>query len=278
MNCYATLDDFKLLLGISATTYDTLFVQILEATSREIEGPQIANRWFWTYSGDRYYDGIPSGLSRMVIDDALAITAIVADTEQDETYDGEEWVEGTDYRTGPYNEPVVQWIDNLDQADYRFQAGKRLYKITGTWGYGDGRGNAWTTTSVTGTVATAAGTTLTLSVSGGVTAGQTLLIESEQLYVTAVSGTSATVTRGVNGTTAAAHSAKAISVAAYPEIVTRACLFLSAEAWKGMRSAGLSEMQIGQWREKYKATGVCGRHRICTPVKRYDGPFRSVVD
>ena len=49
------------------------------------------------------------------------------------------------------------------------------------------------------------GTTLTLSDDGVVSAGHTLLIEDEQVYVESVATGEATVQRGVNRTTAANH-------------------------------------------------------------------------
>jgi hypothetical protein len=49
-------------------------------------------------------------------------------------------------------------------------------------------------------------TTITVASSAGINTNDTLQIDSEQLLVTAISGTTLTVVRGVNGTTAAAHS------------------------------------------------------------------------
>ena len=57
---------------------------------------------------------------------------------------------------------------------------------------------------------------------------QTILIDSEQLYVTSISGNTLTVERGVNGSTAATHSGGAsLYRYDYPELVVQACLDLS---------------------------------------------------
>ena len=54
---------------------------------------------------------------------------------------------------------------------------------------------------------------------------QTVLVDSEQLYITAISGNTLTVERGVNGTTAATHSGgAALTRYDYPELVVQACL------------------------------------------------------
>ena len=74
------------------------------------------------------------------------------------------------------------------------------------------RASVWTLTAITGTVATTSGTTLTLSADGAVAAGQTIRVESEEMLVTALGTLSATVTRGINGTTKVAHDAKAITI------------------------------------------------------------------
>jgi hypothetical protein len=55
-------------------------------------------------------------------------------------------------------------------------------------------------------------------------AGQTILIETELMYVTAVAVNTLTVVRGVNGTMSAAHAAAAISITAYPQPIVLACL------------------------------------------------------
>lgn len=76
-------------------------------------------------------------------------------------------------------------------------------EITGTWGYG----GTWVATGATlnGNI-TSGAATLTASSGAPFEIAQTLKIDSEYLRVTDVSGTTITVTRGVNGSTAAAHT------------------------------------------------------------------------
>ena len=62
---------------------------------------------------------------------------------------------------------------------------------------------------------------------------QTILIDSEQLYITAISGNTLTVQRGVNGTTAATHSGgAAVNNYVYPELVVQAFLDIAKQIFR----------------------------------------------
>ncbi|MCH8897292.1 MAG: hypothetical protein IIC33_03250 [Chloroflexi bacterium] len=62
--------------------------------------------------------------------------------------------------------------------------------------------------------------------------GQSLLIESEQLYVTAITANDLTVERGINGTLAVVHPDGAdVSLYRYPGSVLEACLLLASRLW-----------------------------------------------
>jgi hypothetical protein len=65
-----------------------------------------------------------------------------------------------------------------------------------------------------------------------------LLIGTEQCYLYVLSGTTATITRGANGTTAATHiDTSAIAVYQYDSRVHDVCLRLAMRRWKA-RDAG----------------------------------------
>jgi hypothetical protein len=69
---------------------------------------------------------------------------------------------------------------------------------------------------------------------------QTLLVDSEQMYITSISGNTLTVERGVNGTTAATHSGGATVYAYdYPALVVQACLDVAKLTFRN-RDLGLS--------------------------------------
>ena len=95
------------------------------------------------------------------------------------------------------------------------------------------------TTTLTGTVGNGTATTVTASADASaiIYAGDTIRIEDEQMYVSAVSTVSLTVERGVNGTTAAQHSGKAISFRRYPRAIEEATKLRAIDFFLAKRSA-----------------------------------------
>ncbi len=268
MNCYATLDDLKSKLNMTDTSRDGELLALLDGASRACDDE--TGRHFYLWEGARYFDG--RGWLHVLLDDLLSVSEVVVDTERDGTYDGEEWTEDEDFVLGPMNEWPKWRLEITPWGSYGVRFGERIFKVTGVWGYGNGRSaSPWTVTSVTATVVTAAGTAVTLSASGTVKAGHTIRVESEQMFVTAVSGTTATVERGVNGTTAAAHSGKAVSLAEYPADVGQACLWLAVAGFKSFGAAGNQTERIGEHSWSVLTGPQIGelRGRMLNRVKNY---------
>ena len=98
------------------------------------------------------------------------------------------------------------------------------------WGYGqyfEGR-----STDLNG--ASMDTTKTTVAVDGGtqLEIGQTALIGALQMRVTRISGSNLTVTRAMNGSTAAAHADNAdINILSWPASVERAALVQTARIW-----------------------------------------------
>lgn len=252
MNCYATVGQVREKLNTS-TTLDASVLACLEAASRAVDAASGRNgttEGFWIETGVRYFSGDCGGIrqGRMYIDECLALTEIAEDTGADATY-STVWDNITDYLLAPANTYPKCYVELHQNSAQSLGFGKRRYKLTGTWGYGDGTSNPWKSAGVTGTVATTSGTALTLSAAGApaIDAGHTLKIDTEQLFVESVSGTTATVTRAVNGTTAATHTTAAVYIAQYPRDVVLASMWFAIEMWKNMQSAGLSGERIGNY-------------------------------
>ena len=92
--------------------------------------------------------------------------------------------------------------------------GRQTVQIGGQWGWWRHLTRASETANA---IADATTTSVTVSSRADVEAGHTLLIDSEQLFVSSYSGNTLTVVRGVNGTTAASHSGgAAIDIYEYP--------------------------------------------------------------
>jgi len=100
--------------------------------------------------------------------------------------------------------------------------------------------------------------------------GHTLRIDDEQFFVTAVSTNTLTVTRGVNGSTAATHlNAAVVQAYGYP-IVSEACLF-QAELHFASKNAPSGISGGGEFATRINAVGL---HPF---VQRLLVPFRRVV-
>ncbi|MCP4643706.1 MAG: hypothetical protein GY851_24885, partial [bacterium] len=201
---------------------------------------------------------------------------VALDDDEIGTYSDTTWTEGegNDYALAFWNVfPKTRFV-RLPCSSQSWPSTTRAVKIVGTWGHGDGRRSSpWDATSITATVADATGTTVTLSETGKVTAGHTILCGTEQLYVSAVSGTSATVERGANGTTAAEQADATVSLAAYPSDVVLACLYFAAESWRTMPYAGMSSETMGDHTYRIATADNMAkvRSRLLGRVRRYGG-------
>lgn len=232
MNAYvdlARVKDTRTGLNITGTSSDALLLQMAEAASRSVD--DYTGRRFYVQVATRYYDG--SGRSHLLLppgDDLLAVTSLKLDENGDRTY--ELTLTSSDYYLWPDNGLPKLRID-LDQVNgqrFRFARQRRLIEITGSWGYADDRQTIGALVSGAHNATT---TTLTTTSATGMAIGLTLLIGSEQLYVTGGAGTTWTVERGVNGTTAASIADQApIQRYRYPAPVVQATYMQLARWWK----------------------------------------------
>ena len=126
-----------------------------------------------------------------------------------------------DFLLMPYNESPKTIFKLNEDTTNTLDSGQQTFTILGSWGY------SADTISVTTADAIASTTATTISVTSATDFGpaQAMLIDSEQFYITAISGNTLTVERGVNGTTAATHSAAATAYKFdYPSLVVQATL------------------------------------------------------
>lgn len=249
MHTYASVRDFQDFVrdngaGDLGSALDGDILKVLEGASRKVEG--FCNRskksGFGPRVGTNRYDG--DGCNELYLhDDLLSLSAFTVAAVTGAA--GVSPVVDTDYYLGgfgnydpPYRKIVLHGVG----TPTTFASGYRTIVATGTWGY-------QSTTVLTGTTVESGldtGTTQTqfvLSASPDVAAGQTLLIGSEQLYLRDLDGTTATVERGSNGTTAATHADdSAISVYTYPSDVVTATLSIALRR-RRLRDAGVD----GSW-------------------------------
>ena len=249
-NYYMTVPTLRSRLGISGTASDTQIAESIERASRYVDS--LTKRYFYTETATRYIDTGESAASLLLLADLLVATTVTTDSELDGTYDGETWTENNDFWLWPSNSWPKNALEITGFGSYGIAKNARRYiKIVGTWGYGDGESSSpWTATAITGTVATTTGTTLTLSADGTIERGHTIKIGTEQMFVSATATGNATVTRGVNGTTAAAHSTAIISTANYPALIVGACQAFGITAFRKIGGEEFESEGIGDYRYK----------------------------
>ena len=231
VNLYASLADLRLETGVPDSTDDVRLLAKLRDASRAIDA--YAKRRFYVETRTRTFEA-HAGNCLILADDLLSITTLKTDVSGDRTYT-ETWAT-TDYDLCPENAlyespPEPYWeIRRSPNGDYSFPSGlARGVQIVGSWGYYEVLERSTATLSAAITTTTA--TTCTVSDGTQFGVGQTLKLGTEQVYVSAISTNTLTLTRSVNGTTAATHlNAAVIDVYTYPEVHT-ACLMLAARLW-----------------------------------------------
>lgn len=235
MNSYTELTTLKskAYLSIEGADLDAYLVTLIEQASRTID--KFCERHFYCENTTKYYDGVKNHL---FTDDILSVTTLKTDTDADAVF--ETTIDAADYFLLPHNNyPKTEIELNYYGTVGSLAAGiTRAIQIAGVFGHGDGVSDTpYLTSGGTGTIADDVGTALTLSVAGIVIGGQTILCESEQMYVSSVTDTTATVIRGVNGTTAAAHTTKTLYIYQYPSPIVQATLITAMRAFKRKDSA-----------------------------------------
>ena len=263
---YASIDDLRDYLAgttySSGWTSDTLILRrILETASSRIDD-YVGMQSFGARTDTRYYD-IGTGFSRDTVqlyqyagnDTDIGVgdrlvqsiplgawlvspSTVTSYSATDRT-SSETLTEGynNDFFLTPYNStPKIELKMNEDTAK-ALNAGQQTLSIAGTWGYSN---------DTTGALTTTGAITSTTVVSWGVNdatdleVATTILVDTEQMYITGISSNTLTVERGVNGTTAATHSAGAsVYTYIYPSDVVQACLDLGRIFFRD-RDAGVT--------------------------------------
>jgi hypothetical protein len=207
--------------------------RVLERASRAVDDH--CHRNFYALTATRVFDG--NGDSRMWIPDLLAVTSVKFDEDGNRVFELS-LAAATDYflkRPGHDDEDALPRtmiiLDDVNGQRSSFTCRERLVEIVGRWGYTE----AVERIVPTITLADGATETATLSAAGDVQNGQTLRVSasSEQVYVRSGGGTTTlTVTRGVNGTTAAGAAGAAVDRFVYVDAVVEATLIMASRRWK----------------------------------------------
>ena len=249
---YATADELRDYLA--GTSYSSGWTsdagsirRILEASSRRIDdycgggtfGPQTQTRYYdigtgalrqspqyQTVSATDDLGTATSASGVLPLDGWLISSTTVTAYGATDRATSETLTEGyaNDFWLIPYNFAPKTILKLNEDTTKGLDAGQQTLSILGSWGYTSDTVSVTTSDLIGSTTATS------ISVTSAADLGpaQTILIDTEQLYVTAISGNTLTVERGVNGSTADTHSGGAsLYRYDYPELVVQACLDLS---------------------------------------------------
>lgn len=260
MNNYLRLPDLKRVLNNEAanTAEHSRLLAGIEGISRAIDdhcGVQFYNQTATRYPppSARYCDANEWGRELLLPWPVVSLSEVKVDDDGDDTFEltlaaSADYfleAEGANSRGEPY------WRLRLNSNGTqitRWPRDRRRVRLTGVFGWPLKQ----LATGLTGTLTTTSDTTITTSAAADslIYPGDTILMGSEQMDVTAVSSTTVTVERGINGTTAATYSAVAITVLTYPAAIQQAArawatrmTWDEASGWAG--SVNLSEMGVG---------------------------------
>lgn len=208
-NWYVTRDQVKANLGVVDDIDDSLLDLKIEAVSRQVD--RFCKRHFYVASGTRTFT-TTKPYSIVLPLDLLSITTLKVDWDADGVFETN-WV-STDFvlmpQHGQYMSPPEPFtsvvVNGLTPARplYRtsFPVWTNAIQIVGKFGYYEVLVAAEAT--LNGAVLST-DTTIKMSAGTAFEVGQTILIESEQIFVRGIQGDTLRVLRGQNGTTAAAH-------------------------------------------------------------------------
>ncbi|NQW16767.1 MAG: hypothetical protein HQ478_04700 [Chloroflexi bacterium] len=234
INTYATLASVKARAAITSTTNDSEMWMTVHSASRVVD--RHCNRHFFVVLASRAFD--VANVHRINIPDLAVIAAISEDRDGDRVY--EVTRDAADYLLWPANaEP--QSVNGVpynailaDPYGVRpdFPAGFRRVQITGEWGYRKVARDSGTTLNHGGPLSVGV-TSVTVANGTKIASGQTLLLESEQMFIRDVATDLVTVERGVNGTSEVTHvDGITISICEYPAPVVEATTLIAARLWK----------------------------------------------
>ena len=248
MYSYASRDALKTLGDITGTGDDAQYSRLLEAVTRQVDA--FLRRTLRTYLATYYFT--PTSSKRVLLDSEelglglLSVTTLKTDKDGDRTYETT-WAT-TDYDLLPFNaanrrRPYYEIAITPNGVQTFPKAAKGL-EIAGKWGFYE---DLVRNDSLLNGALTASATTVVVDTGGDFEVLQTILVDSEQMYITAISSNNLTVERGVNGTTAATHADDAVvDVYRYPWEVTEATLMQASRLWTRRGSGFANEVGFSE--------------------------------
>ena len=205
---YCTLADFRRAkMKTENTLIDgsgdgALILDYIRSISGEINRLS-AGREYAPRVATRYFDALTNVDGNYLMVDPFDLLAVTSITNGDGTS-----ITAADYVFEPRYDPPYWAIKLKSSSSIAWTystAHENAITVVGMWGYHDNYNSAWETVTTLGTAITnTAATSATFTDAAG-SPGDLLKIDSELIYLSARSGTTPTLVRGVNGSTAATH-------------------------------------------------------------------------
>ena len=249
------------------TTDNAEILRVLNDGARRVD--DYCGRHFFCKLATNYYDG--NGKPELWLpDDLLSVTTLKADDDGDGVYETTLTV-STDYWLWPDNATPKIRVDINPESTVlsTWPTGRKRIQIIGEWGYTN---ETELVASVTTEALDTTETGVDVTAGADFAAGQTILVDSEQMYISSIAANTLTVVRGVNGTTAATHLTSAVVRRyVYEEEVVGAALMWAGRLWKRRETADATTIVA-------PAIGTLEIHRGLDPdVRQALDSYRAAV-
>lgn len=226
--CYADLGELQRVVGEIEAADWTDAIRYLKAASRRVDDH--TGRWFYQLEASILDIDVAAGQTEFVPpwDLISTPTALADDANLDQTYSTDLLAAGVTVILIGVQAPYY----GLELRGAVLSAVRKGLRVTTDWGWP--RSVRASGDTVQDNPLSSAATTLTVTDAQRFEVAQTLRVETEQVFITdKPTATTLTVTRGVNGSTAASHAqTTAIDVLTFHDKVAVATAGLAARLWR----------------------------------------------
>lgn len=221
---YSTREQVKLLGQIDGVQFDAALDQHIEAASQAVE--ELTNRRFIPLTATKSYPWPQAGVnvySLELDEDLLAVTSLTKEGDDVAA------ISSSDYFLEPNNlGPPYFWIE-IDRSSTEYFGSKdtpqRAIRVTGRWGYSESTRAAGTVSS--GLASDASATSMVCSDASKIGVGDTMLIESEAIFVSAKAASDTTA--NLNGALTASKNETTVTVDDATQIKVGEVILVDAE-------------------------------------------------